>query len=97
MTGEIFGIKRYPKLVAEVLSTSTEAFDQDEKFQDYQQLNSLQEYVLIDQESQRLECRRCSTSGVWDVVVYEAGDRVKLVSLGLEFDIAELYRGLDER
>jgi Uma2 family endonuclease len=90
-------IKRYPKLVAEVLSTSTEAFDQDEKFQDYQQLNSLQEYVLIDQESQRLECRRCSTSGVWDVVVYEAGDRVKLVSLGLEFDIAELYRGLDER
>lgn len=89
-------IKRYPKLVAEVLSTSTAVFDQDEKFKDYQRLDSLQEYVLISQESQRVECRRRSASGDWEVKVYQAGDRVMLMSLGLEFDIANLYRGLDE-
>lgn len=89
-------IKRYPKLVAEVLSTSTEAFDQDEKFEDYQQLDSLQEYVLIFQGIQQVECRRRNEAGRWDVEVYKAGDRVVLTSLGLELDIAELYRGLDE-
>ncbi len=89
-------IKRYPKLVVEVLSTSTAAFDQDEKFKDYQQLDSLQEYVLISQENQRVECRRRSASGDWYGEVYQAGDRVILASIGLEFDIAELYRGLDE-
>lgn len=89
-------IKRYPKLVAEVLSTSTETFDRDEKLQDYQQLDSLQEYVLISQESQQVECRCTTASGDWQVDVYRAGDRVKLASLGLEFDIAKLYRGLDE-
>nr|WP_228053460.1 Uma2 family endonuclease [Nodosilinea sp. LEGE 07298] len=56
-------IKRYPKLVAEVLPTSTETFNRDEKSQDYQQLDSLQEYVLISQESQRVECRRRTASG----------------------------------
>lgn len=89
-------IKRYPKLVAEVLSTSTEAFDKDEKFEDYKQLGSLQEYVLISQESQQVECRRRNEAGRWDVEVYKAGDRVVLTNLGLELDIAELYRGLDE-
>jgi Uma2 family endonuclease len=40
-------LKRYPKLIAEVLSPSTEVFDQGKKFKDYQQLETLEEYVLI--------------------------------------------------
>ncbi|MGB3137818.1 MAG: Uma2 family endonuclease [Nodosilinea sp.] len=88
-------VKRYSKLVVEVPSSSTEAFDQDEKFQDYQQLNSLQEYVLIDQD-QQVECRRRSASGDWHGEIYQVGDWIMLTSLDLEFDIAELYRGLDE-
>lgn len=51
-------IKRYPKLIAEVLSPSTQTFDGGEKFMDYQKLESLEEYILISQESQRVECRR---------------------------------------
>jgi Uma2 family endonuclease len=42
-------VKRYPKLVAEVLSSSTQDFDRDEKFADYQKLDALEEYVLIAQ------------------------------------------------
>lgn len=38
-------IKRYPKLIVEVLSPSTQAFDCGEKFEDCKQLDSLLEYV----------------------------------------------------
>lgn len=87
-------IKRYPKLIVEVLSSSTETFDVGEKFDDYKQLDSLEEYVLISQTNQRVECRRRSAN-TWETTVYEAGDRVILTSIDLEFAIAELYRGLD--
>lgn len=88
-------IKRYPKLIVEVLSSSTKAFDAGDKFEDYKQLESLEEYVLISQEKQRVECRRRTGLNTWETTLYEAGDRVNLSSLDLDFAIAELYRGLD--
>lgn len=39
-----------PTLIVEVLSESTAGFDRGEKFQAYQQLSSLQEYLLISQD-----------------------------------------------
>lgn len=88
-------VKRHPKLIAEVLSPSTEAFDVGTKFNDYRQIETLEEYVLISQTQQQVECRCRTTPGVWETVVYGAGDRISLPSIGLEFAIAELYRGLD--
>ena len=88
-------IKRHPKLIAEVLSTSTEAFDRDLKFRDYQKLDRLQEYLLISQDSQHVEVRRRMAENTWETTIYETGDRVTLTSLDLEFAIARLYRGLD--
>jgi Uma2 family endonuclease len=88
-------IKRYPKLIAEVLSSSTQAFDIGDKFKDYQQIESLEEYVLISQDTQRVECRRHTAANAWETVVYEMGDRIALKSVDLEFLIDELYRGLD--
>lgn len=89
-------IKRYPKLVVEVLSPSTQVFDLGEKFDDYRQIESLEEYVLIFQDSQRVECRRRTLMNTWETVVYGTGDQVLLSSIDLEFEIAELYRGLDD-
>jgi Uma2 family endonuclease len=39
-----------PTLIVEVLSESTAAFDRGEKFQAYQQLEAMQEYLLISQD-----------------------------------------------
>ena len=89
-------IKRYPKLVVEVLSPSTEEFDRKRKFNDYAQLESLEEYVLISQGEQQVECCRRNAQGEWDTVIYRVGDFVTLPSLHLEFPIAKLYRGLDD-
>ncbi len=85
-------VKRYPKLIAEVLSPSTQAFDLGEKSDDYQ---LLEEYVLISQDHPRVECRHRTSENTWEVIVYKADDLVWLKSIGLRFAIAELYRGLD--
>jgi Uma2 family endonuclease len=88
-------VKRHPKFIAEVLSPSTQAFDRGTKFEDYRKLDALEEYILIFQDTQQVECRRRTADNTWETVVYQAGEAVALKSLGLEFDIAELYRGLD--
>ena len=90
-------MKRYPKLIAEVLSPTTEKFDRNEKFEDYRQLESLEEYVLIAQDRMWVECRRRVKNGSgerWETVVYGAGERVMLQSIELEVAIEELYRGV---
>ena len=90
-------VKRYPKLIAEVLSPTTEKFDRNEKFEDYRQLESLEEYVLIAQDRMWVECRRRVKNGSgerWETVVYGAGERVMLQSIELEVAIEELYRGV---
>lgn len=89
-------VKRYPKLIAEVLSPSTKKFDRGDKFEDYRQLESLEEYVLIAQDEMEVECRRRVKDGSgerWETVVYGAGDLVVLESIELEVAIEELYRG----
>jgi Uma2 family endonuclease len=63
--------KRFPRLIAEVLSDSTVgvacpqgvAFDRGDKFADYQTLDTLQEYILLNSRQQRLECFRRSETG----------------------------------
>jgi Uma2 family endonuclease len=44
-----------PKLVVEVLSTSTEAYDRGEKWAHYRLMQSLEAYVLVSQVPERVE------------------------------------------
>ena len=44
-----------PVVVIEVLSPSTEAYDRGDKFAHYRRLDSLQEYLLVSQETMRVE------------------------------------------
>lgn len=52
--------------------------------------------VLISQERQRVECRRRTSDTAWQTIIDEAGAQVVVDSIGLEFAIAKLYRGLDD-
>jgi Uma2 family endonuclease len=49
-----------PSVVVEVLSRSTEQRDRNERFLVFQQLDSLEEYVLVSQDERRIEVRRRS-------------------------------------
>lgn len=84
--------KRYPKLIVEVLSESTEAFDRGDKFLDYQSLESLQEYVLINTRHQRVECFRRNQEGLWVLQYYTPEtESFRLESLNFTDTLAALY------
>ncbi|NEQ32305.1 MAG: Uma2 family endonuclease [Leptolyngbya sp. SIO4C5] len=90
---ETSNYKRFPKLVVEVLSDSTEAFDRGDKFMDYQQLESLEEYVLINTRRQRVECFRRNEAGFWVLQYYvaEETDHFQLKSVDFTETFAVLY------
>lgn len=69
-----------PVVVVEVLSESTERDDRGEKFAHYRRLSSLQEYVLVAQESRRIEVFRRSTEG-WVLTEAGPGQRAALASI----------------
>ncbi len=79
-----------PKLVLEVLSDSTEPVDRRAKLLSYRRLDSLDEYVLIDQNKPWVEVYRRTPSG-WVQEVYEAGDVVRFSSVDLSVPVDELY------
>ncbi|MEB3828571.1 Uma2 family endonuclease [Phormidium sp. CCY1219] len=84
--------KRFPKLIVEVLSESTEAFDRGDKFNDYQTLDSLEEYLLVNTRHQRVEIFRRNEVGGWLFHAYSATDEnFTLESINLTVAFAELY------
>ena len=84
--------KRFPKLIIEVLSKSTEGFDRGDKFADYRQLESLEEYVLVNTKRQRLDCFRRNEEGLWVLKSYSGEqDKFQLSSINFEGKFDDLY------
>ncbi|MBE9186998.1 Uma2 family endonuclease [Microcoleus sp. LEGE 07076] len=81
----------YPRLIVEVLSPSTAAFDRGEKFADYRTSESLQEYVLINQEKVSVECFRRNAEGLWVLYPYSQGQDVQFASVNFSCAIEALY------
>jgi Uma2 family endonuclease len=82
---------RYPRLIVEVLSQTTAAFDRGEKFADYRTSESLQEYVLINQERVSVECFRRNAEGLWVLYPYSPGQEVQFASVNFSCAIETLY------
>jgi Uma2 family endonuclease len=53
-------------VIIEVLSESTAAFDRGDKFQAYQQMESLKEYLLISQDKNVIEQYVRQTREIWN-------------------------------
>jgi Uma2 family endonuclease len=90
-----------PKLIVEVLSPSSEAYDRGDKFARYRLVDSLDEYVLVSLKTPRIETfyRAPAPAGIdertWLISTTSGLDAgVKLRSLGVVLPLAEIYRGL---
>lgn len=83
--------KAEPKLIAEVLSPGTAAYDRGLKFSHYRTLASLQEYVLIDLDSRRVDCYRLGADGLWVLHPVAPGETLVLASVALEMGAAQLF------
>jgi len=81
-----------PMLIVEVLSASTEEEDRGNKWQHYQRIPSLMEYVLVSQTNPRVESYRRLPSGTWEY--RETTEGVAQLLSGATLDLAALYADL---
>ncbi|MBW4666979.1 MAG: Uma2 family endonuclease [Cyanomargarita calcarea GSE-NOS-MK-12-04C] len=88
-------VKRRPRLIVEVLSPITERIDRNEKFMNYKQLESLQEYVLVSQSEMKVDIYRKYNKEHWFVENLKSEDILKLSSVGLKMAIAEIYEDIE--
>jgi Uma2 family endonuclease len=81
-----------PRVVIEVLSPSTAAYDRGEKFDIYRMVESIQEYVLISTTEARVETFYRQPDGAW-VFGTAAGLKasIKLRAVELEVPFEEIY------
>lgn len=80
----------YPKVVVEVLSPTTEAVDRGKKFFYYRALSTIEEYVMVDYQQTLIEVYRRNAEK-WTLSSYGAGSVVQLESLGIAFEVDEVY------
>jgi Uma2 family endonuclease len=84
---------RNPRVIVEVLSPDTAAFDRGDKFDGYRSLASLSDYLLVAQDKAQVEHYRREADGSWRLRVLRDGARIDLESLGVELSVDEAYEG----
>ena len=85
-----------PNLIVEVLSPSTEAYDRGRKFEQYQSVESVSEYLLVSSERVSAMLFTRQPDGRW--ILTTAGrldDSLDLQSVGCRLALADLYEKVD--
>ena len=78
-----------PTLLIEVLSRSTRQADKGSKLTEYLALDSLQEYVLIEQDFVEVQVLRRRNN--WRMESYYLGQSIMLESVGAELAVEAIY------
>lgn len=84
-----------PVLLVEVLSPSTALQDYNEKLEEYTHIETLQAYVIIAQDTPKVEVFRRHESGKWlyeYVTGLEAEVNVPVLEAELRLSLAQIYR-----
>jgi len=85
-----------PTLIVEVLSPSTEAFDRGRKFENYQSIDSLKQYLLVASERVHADLFTRQPGGQW--LLTAAGsidDTVDLESVGCRITLRVSYERVE--
>jgi Uma2 family endonuclease len=82
-----------PKVIIEILSESTEAFDRGEKFQRLQKHNpTLTDYILISQDKPQIEHFRRQRKSGWSYDSCEGLEAsLEIASIGCTLKLADVY------
>jgi Uma2 family endonuclease len=80
-----------PKLIVEVLSDATEAYDRGAKAAQYRRIAALEEYVLVQGEPM-IEVYRRNERGKWELTVEAGrGQTATLASVGATLNVDAVY------
>ncbi|MGH8612585.1 MAG: Uma2 family endonuclease, partial [Gammaproteobacteria bacterium] len=81
-----------PTLIVEVLSESTKNYDRGENFEQYRQIPSLGEYLLIAQYKVHVERYLRRDDGSWILTeTNDPGAVIELVSINCRLSVTEIY------
>jgi Uma2 family endonuclease len=86
--------KSHSCLIIEILSDSTEAKDRGIKFQDYRRSPSLQEYVLVSQDTMNIDVFRRNDKGHGELHSFVEGEEVEFTTVNFKCDIATIYENV---
>jgi Uma2 family endonuclease len=95
-TDDNFDTVTNPSVIIEILSKSTRDYDKGGKFTLYRQIESLQEYILIDSENIMVEkfIRNKDTS--WQLTEYkDLTQSFTINTVEIEMQLIDIYKGLD--
>jgi Uma2 family endonuclease len=85
-----------PVVIIEVLSDSTEAYDRGKKFEEYQRIESLVEYILIAQDHYSVECYVRQDQRTWLYSVFRSLEDIVLLSpIGCQLVLQDVYTKVD--
>ena len=81
-----------PILIIEILSDSTESTDRGAKFAHYRKIPSLREYVLVSQNSQKIEKYHLNASSKWELEeTTEDNPKIEFHSISCILKLEEVY------
>jgi Uma2 family endonuclease len=83
-----------PTLIIEVLSPSTQARDRSVKFAWYRRIAALQEYILVDPDSCRVEAFRRGAEDLWSLYDMSDGDAMDAASVGCRVLLRDIFDGV---
>ena len=85
-----------PLVIVEVLSNSTQDYDRGLKFEFYRTLDSLRNFLLIDQHRVHVEYFHKLEDGRWVLVEFKNAEKtITIESIGIEIPIARIYHKVD--
>lgn len=85
-----------PLLIIEVLSKSTQNYDQGEKFNYYRSIPEMQEYILVSQNNFNVMQYSKTKDNKWLLSEYEAEEAtIEFSSIDFKIELAEIYTGVD--
>jgi Uma2 family endonuclease len=85
--------KHRPLLIAEVISPNTRNTDEREKRAAYLELESLREYVLLEQDRAEVRVTGRREDDGWSERVYGPDDVIRLDALDLDIAMQHIYEG----
>jgi Uma2 family endonuclease len=81
----------HPKLIIEILSDSTSAYDRGAKFAAYRKIDSLEEYILVDIERKGVESFCRQADGRWLLRDFAGEDSCVFESVELTMTMARVF------
>jgi Uma2 family endonuclease len=85
-----------PLAIIEILSKSTRKFDQMQKMEAYQSIETLMEYVLIDQYKPHVAVHRRISANKWEQeYLTKMSQQLHLGSISYSLTLSEIYEGVE--